>query len=117
MNKINFVDEKAFAKAIENNEPYNLGWFERNRNTLHTFISYYESCKESNWQPIETAPKDERILVYSPSYKECFVVFFAWSIDDMKDTQWVIAKGEDVTFVVRDPSHWMPLPTPPKEKL
>jgi hypothetical protein len=47
MTEIDLVDEKAFAKAVEDNEPYNLGWFEKNANMLHTFISYYESCKQS----------------------------------------------------------------------
>jgi hypothetical protein len=84
------------------------------------------------WQPIETAPKDGRKLVlsYTNSHGKHRTVFGCWvtdeeaaetdadgvgleagwyeSIDNWPDyTQVAIHEGE--------PTHWMPLPQPPKE--
>lgn len=67
------------------------------------------------WQPIETAPRDGLILVYSPKHKEQFVVFLGTNPEDGVK-KWVIARGESITFVVSDPTHWMPLPKPPTEE-
>jgi hypothetical protein len=66
------------------------------------------------WKPIETATNDKKIIVYSPKYGECFAVRRMWNADDMSDSQWVIARSEDTTFIVRDATHWMPLPAAPK---
>ena len=68
------------------------------------------------WKPIETAEKDKKILVYSPKYGECFAVNFMFNENDISDTAWVIARSEEATFIVRDPTHWMPLPEPPKDE-
>jgi hypothetical protein len=70
----------------------------------------------SGWQPISTAPKDRRILVWSPTYRESFVAFFATCPDD-GDSQWVIARGESVTFIVRDPTLWQEVPAPPSDQI
>jgi hypothetical protein len=68
----------------------------------------------SEWQPIETAPKNSvRILVYSPKYKEQFVVRWMVNIDDNVG-HWVIGRIETQTLIVRDAVYWMPLPKPPE---
>lgn len=64
------------------------------------------------WQPIETAPRDGRILVYCPKYGEQFVAFLGVNPNDGEE-KWVIAQGSDITFIVPSPTHWMPLPPPP----
>lgn len=75
------------------------------------------------WQPIETAPRDGRDIIVVTVYAEIPTPFVAcWS-----DTfcEWII--GGDCVFglVVNgavniddtcsiNPTHWMPLPEPPK---
>ena len=61
----------------------------------------------SDWQTIETAPIKEKIDLWSPTYGRC--------PDSMQ-----MAKGHfwDNSYRPRriyDPTHWMPLPNPPKE--
>lgn len=60
------------------------------------------------WQPIETAPKNDDILVFVPQSKECFVAW--WS---KKERVWLwFDVGNQMHYCT--PSHWMPLPKPPK---
>lgn len=64
------------------------------------------------WQPIETAPKDKEILIYKNGDQYCG--YFAKNI--MTDDEgWVIANFGDngEQLLVRDPTHWMPLPDAP----
>jgi hypothetical protein len=63
-----------------------------------------------DWQPIETAPKDgTRVLLYWPHWCE-EAITGKWS----KRNQW------ESTVVCADcgpdPTHWMPLPAPPKKQ-
>lgn len=66
----------------------------------------------AEWQPIETAPKDgTRILVFVPDGRsdEPGQHLVSWYCNT-----WVITTDErDWTFVL-EPTHWMPLPEPPK---
>jgi hypothetical protein len=65
----------------------------------------------SEWQPIETAPKDETdILVYLrfPGIVEMFVVY--WDGDG-----WCYAHDRNGDPIVCNPLFWMPLPSPPGE--
>jgi Protein of unknown function (DUF551) len=58
-----------------------------------------------NWQPIETAPKDGTdILVYSNER----IISAHWSVPA---DAWVEVV-HDYSFAA--PTHWMPLPEPPK---
>jgi hypothetical protein len=60
------------------------------------------------WQPIETAPKDGTpVMIYDPEFS-IKVYVAAW----MYDFQWVEADGEH--HLEFNPTHWMPLPEPPK---
>jgi len=70
----------------------------------------------NEWQPIETAPKDGKwVLVYVNAWgrHEFAVCFF-------RDDKWVYVDSnfedinEDIEFGA--PTHWMPLPEPPKDK-
>jgi hypothetical protein len=61
----------------------------------------------NEWQPIETAPKDgTEILVY---HNECCSVR-EWGKNDDGDEIWLPR--------IRGffPTHWMPLPNPPKQE-
>ena len=53
------------------------------------------------WQPIETAPKQERVLLYSPPER----------LSDRADQKpdWRVARAADFTWA----THWQPLPAPP----
>lgn len=63
------------------------------------------------WQPIETAPKDRDILLFSSGSKEQFVCLF-------QDGAWVYATAKNgPTFELKDASHWHELPKPPKSAL
>jgi len=63
----------------------------------------------TGWQPIETAPKDSKArLVYCQENKCIFCVSY-----DARDGSWIYFGGGGTMF--HEPSHWMPLPQPPKE--
>ena len=79
-----------------------------------------EAARGDGWQPIETAPRDsvyrdgnnhyaEYILVCSGHYDTPRRARF-WFRDD-SDSSDFIADGGIAVY----PTHWMPLPTPPKE--
>ncbi len=67
-----------------------------------------------NWQPIETAPKGQNVLVWSSgdvviaqgahglwiATVEGFPAYYGYS---------------DETILLTKPTHWMPLPEPPKD--
>lgn len=64
-----------------------------------------------NWQPIETAPNDTRILFYSQGVVAIGSYFVApngvrlLEMDDLEHDDWMDG---------HPPAHWMPLPAPPK---
>lgn len=61
---------------------------------------------------MEDAPRDGTcILIYAEGVQ--FVAFWAVSIEE-GDGQWVIARSPGMAFIVRDPTHWMPLPDAPE---
>lgn len=70
----------------------------------------------SDWQPIETAPKDQRILLFRSGH----VVCGRWNDDRYARTPrpyWT--HDNERTFGVVDarkspPQFWMPLPPPPR---
>lgn len=60
-----------------------------------------------NWNPIQTAPSDgTRVLLFREGFAEAMAV--AWR---GTDEEWRPVNGS--TFP--EPTHWMPLPAPPKE--
>ena len=74
----------------------------------------------SDWQPIETAPKDCDVWVYGeavPWRNSCAFLWqgqAGWNEDD--GCWWTTAhddKGEAMKVAA---THWMPFPTPPTER-
>jgi len=66
----------------------------------------------SEWQPIDTAPKDgKEILAYAPENEYCEsrigVIYFT------EYDGWISADYDAVKY---EPTHWMPLPPPPVKK-
>lgn len=65
--------------------------------------------EKMTWQPIETAPKDgTRILSYSD--QEGVQCISWWRDGDTSWSEWCSPDG----YTVFDPTHWMPLPEPPR---
>jgi hypothetical protein len=68
----------------------------------------------SEWQPIETAPKDGRpVMLFSPSGEDLnckggiIWVSGGWGKAALNPDSWRGESGHGT------PSHWMPLPVPP----
>lgn len=67
----------------------------------------------NEWQPIETAPRGPWVLLWWPSITDCALVGYVLS------GRWKCpigsfdgyTEGEDN---LAGPTHWMPLPEPPK---
>ena len=82
----------------------------------------------TEWQPIETAPKDAAMLLllkrgHPEDYHSRVVVSF-WGdrlsgLFDTEENCWLNwhegFDGDSVWAVVSDPTHWMPLPEPPHD--
>ncbi len=67
----------------------------------------------TEWQPISTAPKDgTEVLVYRKD-AGIFMASFREAADEDGECYWFSISGEDLTGDL--PTHWMPLPEPPKE--
>ena len=62
----------------------------------------------SEWQPIETAPKDKTLIVYQ---ERCPVMMAKWARSEQDDDD--LWYGPD--FYLIWPTHWMPLPEQPQE--
>ncbi|MES2289255.1 MAG: DUF551 domain-containing protein [Pseudomonadota bacterium] len=84
------------------------------------------------WQPIETAPKDGRILAYMPNRIDGGAPYIAviWWDDEFRTDDWDYERDE-LTYIgawsagrvgsfnyeeyaEEHPSHWMPLPAAPE---
>lgn len=66
---------------------------------------------EMNWQPIETAPREDDLCIFAWCPDAHGYIVVAWQSDDLvKGGGWFGL--EDYTLV--HPTHWMPLPEPPK---
>lgn len=68
---------------------------------------------EDEWLPIETAPKDEDVLVYADDTKEMFVAYFG-VIPDGTKKKWIFAKSSEVCFAVKSPTRWRKCPASPE---
>ena len=68
----------------------------------------------TNWQPIETAPKDGYILVFGPDQMD----IAAWEPHWPNGGAWLrmqTAEYDNDGALVKTPTHWQPLPEPPNE--
>ncbi len=70
---------------------------------------------KDEWQPIETAPKDEFVLLAGPSgYTTIETVFTTGRMcSDYHAGRWIDHANDDLTDWGFNPTHWMPLPKPP----
>jgi len=66
-----------------------------------------------DWQPIETAPKDgKRFLIWS-AIDGMEIGYWSTSLWVKKGGAWIIYEARSDTIEL-EPTHWMPLPEPPK---
>jgi hypothetical protein len=88
------------------------------------------------WMPIETAPKGggalsrkdpnwvepPNILLFFPDNEDICIGYWDWYYAEggygyNGDSAWIdYLSGEQLALYYDNPSHWMPLPLPPKEK-
>lgn len=71
----------------------------------------------SEWQPIETAPKDgTNLLLYLPeSEKRPIVVgYYSIPLGHEDESYWFEVEGDGGFMIDVPATHWMPLPEPPK---
>jgi hypothetical protein len=67
-----------------------------------------------DWRPIETAPKDETwVLLYFPGGDETKCKTGFWS-EGSVDWYGSESDSHSMTDFFDQPTHWMPLPEPPK---
>lgn len=64
------------------------------------------------WQPIETAPKDIEVLIWTG--ENIYVGKYVQNIET-GETSFSVLEFEDGSRVVANPTHWMYLPEPPTE--
>jgi len=81
----------------------------------------------SEWQPIETAPKDGTDIIVGFDCASVWIIHIAWyrdgspntGCDGPEDIGWwsyvTNSVGQDMLTGHRTPTHWMPLPAPPNE--
>lgn len=65
---------------------------------------------EQSWQPIETAPKGEHVLLYDPSWEGDVPNIY---IGGWTGSCWCVCHEADMDVI--EPTHWMPLPSPPRK--
>jgi hypothetical protein len=70
--------------------------------------SHIDEALKGRWQPIETAPKSKRVLVFVPIKNHRLVI--GWQTMDIG--LWLDEKMEPMSY---PPTHWMPLPERPHE--
>ena len=63
--------------------------------------------EDTNWQTIETAPVNKRVLVFVPIKNHRLVIALK--------TEYGLWLREDMQPMSYPPTHWMHLPTPPSE--
>lgn len=77
------------------------------------------AAEPTGWQPIETAPKQERYLDGRNSYSEYMLGWYPGAIAPFRMRWWQLDSGPhnflaDGGYAVF-PTHWQPLPPAPKE--
>lgn len=90
----------------------NLG----DENVAAALVAAGKRDAEAGWRPIETAPRNEMVLAFFPDADvEIMIVALLVAVDDPQDTPaWY---QQDVRLSAPldvEPTHWMPLPGPPK---
>jgi hypothetical protein len=79
----------------------------------------------TEWQPIETAPRQGRYLVWGgiirsdafSDYTNKYIVLVEVDCDDdLEPICFSVADSEYYSPSIENPTHWMPLPKPPPVK-
>lgn len=91
---------------------------------INDVIQTYEAAKGDGWRPIDAAPKDgQGILAYNPVvgvYNTAFTTRFDLGINNYEGFPCGFWSQDRDTFPFGkwdcQPTHWMPLPTPPKSE-
>jgi len=83
-------------------------------NALQILVDF---AKSMQWQPIETLPQRELVLMRCAGSDVPFVgSFFCGNFFENYEHIAIVGEGVEVsTKVEATPTHWMPLPQPPKE--
>ena len=69
----------------------------------------------SEWQPIESAPKDGTlVLLFVPKGVDAPVSIGCYDGDSLADSWLVMEPDFMASWCI--PTHWQPLPTPPEER-
>jgi hypothetical protein len=74
---------------------------------------------ESEWRPIETAPKDgTKLLLTNDRHPQCLMIVGHWAQDLSGEEQppfqgWFHWSGCGFAQLPDEPTHWQPLPNPP----
>ena len=93
-----------FARDADNNDEYYMS---------HTQTAWeaWQAALASQWQPIETAPKDGTSFLAFTAEGQCEVLWdgFRWSQVPCYSTY----DGCGSAVLLCDPTHWMPLPPNP----
>lgn len=112
---------EAFREWVDLENPSSGNFID---DLTESFVAGWQAASQQNsgWQDIETAPKDGRpILAYE---KGGFMGVAFWGTDTTGKERWLtgITKTALIsglflqsTMSVDDLTHFMPLPTPPKE--
>ena len=66
-----------------------------------------------NWQPIETAPRDGTGFLYYQKlpFGQKWIGSAVYHEGEFVHVQW---NGDECDWTTINPTHWMPLPAPPK---
>lgn len=71
----------------------------------------------SDWQPIDTAPRDGTEILLWDGYKLCVASWAFGSLFRIEPKEWITGecRGDYNSYdTVDEPTHWLPLPeTPP----
>lgn len=67
----------------------------------------------SDWQPIETAPEDVVVLVYDPRWSSPLTGIF-YEFPPGSGAHWHYTWDQQELYGRLRPTHWQPLPEPPK---
>lgn len=99
-------NERAYREIIGAKKEDNPDWIDLLERAL-------TALKAQGWQPISTAPRDERLIVLRIGNERPFVGYHVFDEDETgKRSAWMDA---DESFLEYKPTHWMPLPQPPRE--
>lgn len=103
-----YKDVKIMLNTMEENIPNNI---------FGTVYNLYKKVQHMKWQPIETAPKDGTVVLiyHCDKFHSCFnkILMAHYSKESTFKDMWELYRSSG-TEKYHEPTHWMPLPEPPK---